>query len=235
MSRSVPPPWRDPIPPFWLGPGAPPVTPTTTTFKLSPDDCTWIATALGLSKLPPLTKQTIELAISVYKIQRRPVTAGESIAAIDAVLRKAGRLEKPLSRFTDVRRSGVGAKTFHALNPRARELQVAIRNFISDALARKEDIVRKGRLGAEHGPIAVLCGRIKFLHDAAWDGPECAEKQKQLREFALSVFKAAGIPRSHYYEHPSRLDKFFPAKIQDDPSLAAELRQDISSVSAIKG
>jgi hypothetical protein len=236
MSRSVPPPWRDPVPPFWLEPGAPPVTPVTTPFELSPDSCSWIATALGRSKLPPLTKQTIELAISVYKTHiRRPVTAGGNIAAINEALREADRLEKALSRFTDVRRSGVGAKTFQALSPSARELQVSIRKFRADASARKEELQRNGRLGAEHGPIAVLCGHIKFLHDAARGGPECAEKRKQLREFALSVFKAAGIPRRHYYEHPSRLDKFFPAKIQDDPSLAAKLRQDLSSVSAIEG
>jgi hypothetical protein len=154
MSRSVPPPWREPIPPFWLGPGAPPVTPTTTTFKLSPDSCSWIATALGLKELPPLTKQTIELAISVYKTHiRRSVTAGENIAAIDEALREADRLEKALSRFTDVRRSGVGDKTFRALSASARELQCRFANSESPHRLGKKSYSTMGGSAPSMAPL----------------------------------------------------------------------------------
>ena len=234
MGKPVPPPWHDPVPPFWLGPGAPPVMPTTTPFGLSPEWCDLIASSLGLKKLPPLTKQTIELVISVYKMQSGlpTVTVGKNLAAIDEALEKLDAAKKALRPFTDVRHSGVGAKTVHALNPSACEVNASIRKFRIEAQARKEELRRCKRFRAEHGPFGELGGYIRFLHDIVRGSSKAGPKRKLLRTFAISVFEAAGIPWKDYFDHPSRMDKLLTPKIPDGPQtqiFTAKIRQEIET------
>jgi hypothetical protein len=215
-----------PVPPAVLSPVS------AKPFKLSPDSRRNIAATLELPDLPSLMGQAIEWAIAVYKMQSSLpfVTVGENVAAINEALRAADVFEKTLRPFTDTRRSRVGSKTVHALNPSAGEALASIGKFRAEAQARKEELRQYKRFGAEHGALGALGGYIRFLHDIVRGNSEAGPKQKLLRTFALSVFEAAGIPCGDYYDHPSRMDKLFTPKMPDGPQtqlFTVRLRQEI--------
>jgi hypothetical protein len=202
----------------------------TKPFELSDDARGEIAAALGLPGLPPPIVRTLEAGIARYKMQSRLpfVTVGENVAAIDEALKTFDATEKALRPFWDASHSGVGSKTVHALNPSACEVLAAIRKFRIDAQARKEELRRYKRFGAEHGPLGGLCALVRFLFEIVQKAREAEPKNELLRTFARAVLEAADISCDDYHIHPSRMDKLFTPEIRDD-KFAAQLHQEIES------
>jgi hypothetical protein len=117
-----------------------------------------------------------------------------------------------------------------ALNAPACEVNASIRKFRIEAQARKEELRRYKRFGAEHGPLGGLCALVRRLFEIVQEARKAEPKKDLLRTFARAVLEAAGIPCGDYYDHPSRMDKLFTPKMPDGPQtqlFTARLRQEI--------
>jgi hypothetical protein len=204
-------------------------------FELSADNRRDIAAALGLPGLPPPIVRTLEAGIARYKMQSRLpfVTVGKNVAAINEALEALDAAEKALRPFRDTSHSGVGSKTVHALNSSACEVHASIRKFRIEAQARREELRRYKRFGAEHGPLGGLCALVRFVFEIVQEAREAEPKKKLLRTFALAVLQAADIPCDDYHIHPSRMDKLFTPEIRDD-KFAAQLHKEIESCFSAK-
>jgi hypothetical protein len=86
--------------------------------------------------------------------------------------------------FTDARHSGVGRKTVLALNAPACEVNASIRKFRIEAQARKEELRRYKRFGAEHGPLGGLCALVRRLFEIVQEARKAEPKKDLLRTFA---------------------------------------------------
>jgi hypothetical protein len=95
------------LPPVSLCPGQPEL------FRLPDADRRKIAAALGLQALTPALLSTLESSISRFKFQSPlpRVTAGQSVAAIDAALAVLEAADDALLPFTDLSISGIGGPT----------------------------------------------------------------------------------------------------------------------------
>jgi hypothetical protein len=192
--------------------------PTVDTFVLDSVDQQGLARTLGLPRLPPKVAAEIGYAIACYKVTQdgsRDTTKGNTLAALDELIRRGRSYMKAVSRFaSDL--SGVDDTTLSRLQPLARAVlggDLRARETLAQAArARAAEVRNHPHVVPKAEVLRFFCGVLRVIFDAA-ASPTVDRTWHNCGLFVLEVLSTAGIEHANFHAHPGRLRKYLATDV----------------------